>query len=433
MGLRILLVTPMPPQASAPGAIPLVLHAQLEGLRRHHTVTLATLAGQEPGEVQAVADLQASGLEVHAVLRPPPRGLKVWRRRSRLINAWLFESLPWRSAWFWEPAFQRLLNHLLASREFDLVIVEDNSMGTYEYPTRAPKLFTEHEVRRPRRVDWSGLLESLPSLRRTIGWAFRELDWRRWPAYQRQTWRKFDFLQTFSSRDLHAIGEIAPELVRPAALNPFGIVLPEAANPDAQQPDSLLFVGNYTHAPNVDAALWLGREIMPRLLSLVPQARLELVGIYPPMEVQNLAGESIHVAGHVSDLRPMLEQAAVVLAPVRLGGGMRMKVLQSMAAGKAVVTTRRGAEGLDTWAEQPPLIIAEEAEDFARAIAGLLYDPQARRELGERARLYVSEHFSPQAYTRRIEAAYASLNGTDRGVDAARQPEEAAGEREGAE
>jgi glycosyltransferase involved in cell wall biosynthesis len=104
-----------------------------------------------------------------------------------------------------------------------------------------------------------------------------------------------------------------------------------------------------------------------------------------------------------------MEEAAVVLAPVRIGGGMRMKVLHSLAMGKPVVATRRGAEGLDIQGEAPPLKTADDAESFARSTAALLSDAQERRELGKAARAFVAEHFSPQAYARRIEAAYAQM------------------------
>lgn len=402
--LRILLVTPMPPQPQASGAIPVVLHAQLEGLRQNHTLTLVTVAGQEPGEREAVARLREQGIEVHAVVREPLSGLKRWKRRWRMAAAWLTRRLPWRSVWFWEPEIQKILDRLLSGRDFDLVIVEDNSMGIYDYNTNLPLLFTEHEVRRPR-----PLARRRPERRSLAGWIFEELDWRRWTVYQRRTWQKFDRIQVFSSRDARAVAEIAPALGRPVSLNPFGIERPEQAQPEQEQDGCLLFVGNYTHAPNVDAALWLGREIMPHLLELNPRAHLDLVGIYPPPELKALHSPSIEVTGHVPDLGPYLERAAVVLAPVRIGGGMRMKVLQSLAVGKAVITTPRGAEGLDVWGVQPPLRIANDAKEFALAAAGLLDDRQARRELGRQARLFVEEHFSPQAYARRVEQAYREM------------------------
>jgi polysaccharide biosynthesis protein PslH len=404
MELKILMVTPMPPQPQATGAIPVVLHAQLTGLQKRHHVTLVTVAGQEPGEKQAVQDLRENGIDVHAVVRQDLSGWRRWQRRWRMGSTWLTRQIPWRSIWFWEPDLQRILNHLFASREFDLVIVEDNSMGIYNFPTTAPVLFTEHEVRRPRPVDWN-----IKNYRSIAAWAFSEVDWKRWPSYLRKTWRKFDHIQVFSTRDADAIQEMEPSLVQQVSVNPFGIVLPEPTRQERENPMRLLFVGNYTHPPNVDAALWLGKEIMPRLLVLCPEVRLILVGIYPPPEILQLESDSIQVTGPVEDILPFMEEAAVVLAPVRIGGGMRMKVLHAMAMGKAVITTPRGAEGLDIWGKTPPIVIANHAEEFAQEAAFLLNNAGDRYALGKAARTFVAEHFSPQAYARRIEETYAHL------------------------
>ena len=96
----------------------------------------------------------------------------------------------------------------------------------------------------------------------------------------------------------------------------------------------------------------------------------------------------------------------MVLAPVRTGGGMRMKVLQAIAAGKAVVTTPRGAEGFDCFEEEPPLMVADEASAIAAATSALLEDESRRRELGARARAFAERHHSPRAWAERLTSVY---------------------------
>jgi len=125
--------------------------------------------------------------------------------------------------------------------------------------------------------------------------------------------------------------------------------------------------------------------------------------------VQALACDDIVVTGCVPEIEPFFERAAVILAPLRIGGGMHMKVLQAIALGKAVVTTPRGADGLTIEGQQPPLIVAESAEEIASATASLLNSSAKRQSLGRRARAFVSENFSAQTYARRIEVAYAEL------------------------
>jgi glycosyltransferase involved in cell wall biosynthesis len=123
----------------------------------------------------------------------------------------------------------------------------------------------------------------------------------------------------------------------------------------------------------------------------------------------------------VPEIEPWLERAALVLAPLRIGGGMRMKVLQAMAMGKAVVTTSRGAAGLAAGGQAPPLAVADDVEGMVAAAAALLADPAGRQALGRQARAHVTQHFSPQAHVRRLESIYARLLAPQR-----RQPEEIA-------
>lgn len=403
--MKILLVTPMPPQPQASGAIPVVLHALLTGLTPRHQVSLVTIIGTESGEREAVEHLRLAGHDVQAFHLMKSSSLQRWRRRWRLASTWLLGPYPWRTVWFWEPEIQRHLDRLLAEQQFDLIIVEDSSMGIYRYETKTPTLFTEHEVRRPRPVNWH--MGRLPA--DWLRWIFLEVDWQRWRIYQPAVWHRFNRIQVFSPRDAAAIHVLAPGLASRVRVNPFGIDLPTMVDPNFEEKGFILFVGNFTHRPNVDAALWLGREIMPLLRKRSANVRLTLVGKYPPKSVQTLACADIHVAGFVPELGPYVAQASVVVAPLRIGGGMRMKVLQAMALGKAVVTTPRGSDGLAMNGQQTPLVIAETAEGIAEAAALLLADDNARRELGRRARAYVAENYSAQAYAQRLEAIYEEM------------------------
>ncbi len=402
--MRILLVTPMPPQPHGTGAIPVMLHMLLVALRPRHTVTLVTVVGPDPTEWLAVERLRASGMEVHAVKLTQSSSAQRWRRRWRLASSWLRGRYPWRTIWFWEPGIQQILDDLLAQKRFDLVQVEDNAMGVYRYRTTLPIVFTEHEVRRPRPIQWRK-----PADQSWINWALSELDWQRWPRYQQDVWNRFDRIQVFTTRDAARIRSMAPEVADRVRVNPFGIELPEQSDLDVEQSNTVVFVGNFTHLPNVDAALWLGHEIMPRLRGLCPGVRLSLVGICPPSNVRALACSDIVVTGAVPQIEPILERAAVVLAPLRIGGGMRMKVLYAMAMGKAVVTTSRGTEGFALDGLPPPLIVADDAAEMAAATARLISSIEQRRALEKEARRFVEEHYSPPAYAQRLEAIYAEL------------------------
>jgi glycosyltransferase involved in cell wall biosynthesis len=397
--MNILLSTLAPPHAQPTNAVPLVGYGLLTELAARHNVTLVTVASSDSVEAEALAHWRALGVKVHVIHRSEPRGRQRWQRRWRLASAWLAGRWPWRTVWFWEPAIQSFLDQLFSQQVFDLVLVDDNAMGVYHYRIQAPTIFVEHEVRRPRSIHWQGARsESL------VRWALREIDWRRWPRYQRTVWQRFDRIQLFTHRDAEALRTIAPTLANRARVNPFGLLMPPAADLEHEEEGLLVFAGGFSHPPNVDAALWLGNEMMPLLRQRCPGVRLMLVGSFPPESVRRLACADMTVTGRVPMIEPYLERASVLLAPLRIGGGMRMKVLQGMALGKAVVTTGRGAEGLLLPPAEAPLMVAETTETLVDAVAHLLNNRTARHDLGERARRFVNEHHSAAAYVNRLEA-----------------------------
>jgi glycosyltransferase involved in cell wall biosynthesis len=399
--MRILIVAPMLPDSDGVGAIPILLHAQLTGLCERNEVTLVTAIGDEPGEEEAARKLSGAGFDLLTADRRRPRTVaKRWRRRLRLATAWL-RGTPWRAAWFGEPGIQPILDRLAAEDEFDVAVVEDSAIAGFRLPPGAVSVLTEHEVLRPRRIEWHpGRPSQWP------GWAWRELDWRRRHRFQRAAWKRFDRVLAFSRRDAEAIAELQPEVADRVRVSPFGLNLPPLADPAGEDADTLFFAGNFTHQPNRDAAEWLAGEIVPALRRLRPQARLRLVGSSPPPSILSLAGPGVEVTADAPSIEPYLGAATVVAAPVRTGGGMRMKVLQALAAGKAVVTTSRGTEGFDCFDEPPPLAVADDGEGFAAAVAELLADPGRRHELGQRARAFAESHFAPAAWADRLEAVY---------------------------
>lgn len=444
--MRILVVTPMLPFPQAVNAGPLVMYRHLTALAARHEVTLASFAGPDPCEWEALDGLRSSGIQVRAVWRqapspllrrwmplaaiaplpdpsdwgrsvkflprtngvlPAPPPLAQLKRRLQQVDYWLHAKYPLHVLRFWEPQMQQLLDELSSEKVFDLIHIEDNALGSYRYDVRIPRVLTEHEVR---------LLPPESRLGQT-SWIEAELEKaerRRWEYYQPNVWRGFDCIQVFTPHDAHAIASLAPDMQERVRVNPFGIDLSKQADARLEDSRMLVFVGGFCHLPNVDAALWLVNEIMPRIRSIVPGVRLTIVGSYPPPAVRAFAGNDIIVTGRVPAVEPYLERAAVVVAPVRAGGGMRLKVLQAMALGKAVVTTPLGAEGLAAGTQSPPLAIAEDSQGIADSTAALLNALEDRRELGRRARAFVAEHFSWSAYTERLEAIYSYVTNSRR-------------------
>jgi polysaccharide biosynthesis protein PslH len=150
-----------------------------------------------------------------------------------------------------------------------------------------------------------------------------------------------------------------------------------------QKKPLVVFVGAMDWEPNVDAAEYFCREIWPAIEARVPNAQFRIVGRNPGGRVRRLACRSVEVTGRVPSVVAHLREAALVVVPLRIGGGTRLKIYEAMAMGKAVVSTTVGAEGLDVRHGQD-ILLADTPDNFAESVASLLQDAEARGRL-ERA------------------------------------------------
>jgi GT2 family glycosyltransferase/glycosyltransferase involved in cell wall biosynthesis len=170
----------------------------------------------------------------------------------------------------------------------------------------------------------------------------------------------------------------------------------------------LLFLGNFGHPPNVDAARWLCREILPRLRERLPGVVLHLVGYGSKTAVGELAGTDVEVHGQVADLGPILDAVRVALAPLRYGAGVKGKINRAMGCGLPVVTTPIGAEGMGL-TDHMTALIAADAEDFARATAELYADERLWQVLSVAGLAHVRQCFSLDVATRTLADVLACL------------------------
>jgi glycosyltransferase involved in cell wall biosynthesis len=395
--MRVLLVVPMVPQADGMGAIPKLLHAQLLGLEPHCELTVLGTFGELPGQAEAAAELRTSGLDAHfADRRRSGSARRRLRVRAELASSWARRPWPWRAVSL-SAGLQPLLDRLSSQRRFDVIALEDNSFSVLRLPAATPLVLTEHEAVR---AAPGGSRSARPAA------ALQALDWRRWESFQPRAWAGADLIQVYSRGDAERIAARAPRLAARLRVDPYGIEPAAAPEPAPPAAEIVLFTGTFTHPPNRDAARWLAREIMPALRPLRPQARLRIVGSAPPPDLLGLAAADVEIVADAPAIAPHLAAAALVIAPVRGGGGMRMKVLEAMAAGKVVVTTPLGAEGYVEFEPDPPLVIAETPAQIAAAVASLLADPERRRALGDRARGFARAHYSPEAWGERLIGVY---------------------------
>jgi glycosyltransferase involved in cell wall biosynthesis len=209
--------------------------------------------------------------------------------------------------------------------------------------------------------------------------------------------------------DAEALRQLAPGLE--VTVIPNGVDLefnrPGAASPAAGMgANALVFTGKMDYRPNVDAVIWFVTAVLPDILAQIPDARFYIVGQQPHVRVQALAEHpAVTVTGRVPDVRPYIAGAGVYVVPLRIGGGTRLKVLEAMAMGQALVSTHLGCDGFD-FEQGHQVYFADDPAAFAEAAVGLLRDRARAADLGRHARAYVEAHFGWDAIVPRLEALY---------------------------
>lgn len=165
----------------------------------------------------------------------------------------------------------------------------------------------------------------------------------------------------------------------------------------------IVFVGSFGHAPNVDAALFLLRSVMPHVWRERPDARLTIVGQHPPAGVKALAGPRVDVRGWVEDIAPLLAVARVAVAPIRYGAGVQLKAIEAMAHGVPVVSTALAAGGLDAL-DAVHLLVADDPHEIAARICALLEDDELWHRLSSAGQALVGERYAADVIGPRIRA-----------------------------
>ena len=179
----------------------------------------------------------------------------------------------------------------------------------------------------------------------------------------------------------------------------------------AEDPSIMIFTGDMSYSPNIDAAVWFTEKIFPLILREVPRAKVHIVGRDPSAEVLNLRHrQNVDLKGHVPDLKETVAAAGFYVLPMRLGSGIRSKLFDVFPLGKAIVSTSIGAEGLELY-NNVNCIIADSAEDFAEGCIRLLNNNNERQRLGKAVHRLASETYSQENVTRLLRKTLSDILG----------------------
>lgn len=182
----------------------------------------------------------------------------------------------------------------------------------------------------------------------------------------------------------------------------------EVTNPKSEE--TILFVGSMDYHANIDAVIWFTRTAWPQIAQKHPNLHFTIVGRDPVPEIRALSTDRIHVTGTVDDVRPFYSSAVAAVAPIRSGSGTRLKILEAMAAGVPVVSTRLGAEGIDV-EHDVDILLAETALEFAAAIRLIYSTPQKRAGLASAARTLACATYDWSVIGEKLRAIHGRLVG----------------------
>ncbi len=405
--MRCLLLTPFVPYPPVDGGR-VRIFGLLDKLVERCDVDLLSLAREEEDH-DAVSALGRQGYDVEAIFEDRPAPLSIASRLARGGSLYL--------AKYHSRGFANCLTQRLKSSRYDVIQCEYPYTG--QYRSRVPRsnatwVLDAHNVEH-------ALSRQLGRLRGQGGLVYQLYARGETAARRREEvaiCRLMDAVVTVSDSDRLTLARAVPGL--DPLVVPNGVDLARVTPREGQESarPSALFVGKLDYRPNVDGLRWFVDSALPQILKAIPDFELVIVGSGDAAHVQSLGGRpGVRFVGRVDDVLPQLHEAWVVVAPLRAGSGTRLKILEALATGRAVVTTTIVHEGLDSISDEH-LLVADDADSFAADVIRLCGDRELRLRLGRAGRALVESSYGWDRSAEILVSLYEEL--VDRAVVTAR-------------
>lgn len=394
--MRILLLTqvlPFPPDSG-----PKVKTWNLiKYLARHHEVILASFVRGD--QTDSIHQLEKYCREVHTV--PMERGM--FRDLRYLVQSFL-SGQPFLMVRDRRKAMEVMVDQLNSRFDFDIVHADQLNMAQYAVSIPAArKVLDAHNALW---LLYERLYQTMkPGPKK---WLLNR-DWRLLKQYEGKICREFDSVLAVSKEDHLALNEAAG-IQLDVTLIPIAVDTEEVVPLHYHhQGDRILHIGTMFWPPNIDGILWFLKEILPLIQEEQPEVVFDIIGANPPQEIIAIgnAKHNVNVTGYVQDPIPYLENANLMVVPLRAGGGMRVKILNALGQGMPVVSTTLGCEGIAV-ENGVHLLVADSAQDFAASVIRLLEDRQLAQELGRRGRQLIEAKYDYRIACRALEEAYSA-------------------------
>lgn len=358
---------------------------------RHDITVLALSSGETPEAAAKVREVVKELIIVDHKLKKT-----FGRRFASLFSVWPFGVLLFRNA-----QYARTLDRLLRREKFDVIVGGNINMAHYAAAVEGtPKVVAPLDAFS---LYYRRQMKHAPN---PAAFVYSFLQYWKVRRYERLMYSKYDACVLVAPRDAEIIRGLCPGL--PIYFAFSGADIPPLA-PAAKTPGMIAFSGVMDYPPNVDAVTYFANEIFPLIKKEVPTASFHIVGKNPVPQVKALGERpGIVVTGEVPDVKEYIKQAEVYVVPMRLGSGMKMKIVEALAVALPVVTTTVGAEGMYLVAGRD-ILVADSPADFAAAVVKLLGDEKLRQEYGAWGRQAVESTYTWDANAKAWEEILTSV------------------------
>ena len=404
--MRILQIVPKPPLPSVDGGT-LAMHSITEALLKQHTespyqnevmvLAISTkkhpfLTAQMPAAYKLKTKIEAVFINTNVTFF------------SALFN--LFSSSCYNVNRFYSLNFERKLITILQKNTFDIIQLESLYIASYidviRKNSKAKIILRAHNV------------ESELWKRRTLieknsfkrSW-FKHLT-KNLSTCEVSSLKKVDAIIPITQQDAESISTLLDGTKKPMLVLPFAMELSSTISYLKKEKGTVFHIGAMDWIENSEGVKWLMHKVWPLVISKIPYATLHLAGRGLTQGDETYYGENIFNHGEVESAEQFMNKFEVMAIPLLSGGGMRVKLVEGMALGKAIVSTSIGAEGTAT-ENGKELLIENEALDFANAICNLIHNPIFAEELGKRANKFALEHFNLSESSKKLNEFYTSL------------------------
>ena len=345
-----------------------------------------TVLAMSSGDAEDAAQLEPYVKELVVV----PHELKKTLGR-RLLS--LFSPLPFGVSLFRSKEYARALAELLARASFDVIVAGNVNMAQYTAGLEGtPRVLFPQDA-------WSLYYRRQMKHAANPGaFVYSWMQYLKLRRYERRTYGRFDGCIMVAQRDADILREACPGL--PIYFAHSGVDMPELEDV-AKEPYSIVFSGVMDYPPNKDCVFYFANEIFPLIREKVPEATFHVVGKNAGPEIQALAERpGVVVTGTVPDLIAYIRRMEIYVCPMRLGSGMKMKIVEALSAALPVVSTSVGADGMDLLVAGRDFVVADGPAPFAAVVVELLKDEAARRRFGRSGRTAVKKAYTWDAYAK---------------------------------